>query len=60
MIKVNKFIESLKVTWLRRILISLNECSWNRSSHVDIRKPVIFGDGYAKLCASNLRNPFLD
>ena len=58
MIKINKFIESLKVTWLRRILISTNECSWNRLSHVDFRKLVIFGDGYAKLCASNLSNPF--
>ena len=43
---------------MRRILISSNECSWNRLSHVDFRKLVIFGDGYAKLCASNLRNPF--
>ena len=58
MIKINKFIESLKVTWLRRILISTNECSWNRLSRVDFRKLVIFGDGYAKLCASNLSNPF--
>ena len=58
MIKINKFIESLKVIWLRRILISINECSWNRLSHVDFRKLVIFGDGYAKLCASNLSNPF--
>ena len=34
------------------------ESSWNRLSHVDFRKLVIFGDGYAKLCASNLSNPF--
>ena len=58
MIKINKFIESLKVTCLRRILISTNKCSWNRLSHVDFRKLVIFGDSYAKLCASNLSNPF--
>ena len=58
MIKINKFIESLKVTWLRRILISTNERSWNRLSHVDFGKLVIFGDGHAKLCASNLSNPF--
>ena len=58
MIKINKFIKSLKVIWLHRILISSNECSWNRLSHVEIRQLVIFGDGYAKLCASNLSNPF--
>ena len=58
MIKINKFIESLKITWLHGILISSNECSWDRLSHVDFRKLVIFGDGYANLCASNLSNPF--
>ncbi|MCG7876954.1 MAG: reverse transcriptase family protein, partial [Candidatus Thiodiazotropha endolucinida] len=58
MIKIDKFIDSLKVTWLRRILVNSNEQSWSRLSRVDFRKLIIFGDGYAKHCASNLRNPF--
>ena len=58
MIKINKFIDSLKVKWLRRILERSNEWSWSRLSHIDFRKLVIFGDGYAKHWASNLRNPF--
>lgn len=58
MVNTNKFIQSLKVTWLRRILLSSNECSWNTLSHVNFKKLISFGDGYAKHCISNLNNPF--
>lgn len=58
MINTNIFIQSLKVSWLRRILLSSNECSWNTLSHVDFKKLLLFGDGYAKRCIINLSNPF--
>lgn len=46
------------VNRMRRILLGLNEASWYTLSHVDFRKLVSFGDGYAKHCVLNLSNPF--
>ena len=57
-INTSKFIQSLMATWLRRILLSSNDSSWNTLSHVDFRKLVSFGDRYAKRCALTLRNRF--
>ena len=58
MVSTSKFIQSLKATWLRRILLSSNDSSWNTLLHIDFRKLVSFRDGYAKNCALTLRNPF--
>ena len=46
MVNTSKFIQSLKATWLRRILLSSNDSSWYRLSHIDFIKLVSCGDGY--------------
>ena len=53
MIKIDKFIMGLKVTWLRRVLTSNENCL----SKIDFSKLFMFGDGFAEQKAQNLQNP---
>ena len=58
MIKIDKFIMGLKVTWLRRVLTNNENCTWGRLSKIDFSKLFEFGDGYAEQKAQDLQNPF--
>ena len=44
MTKIDKFIMGLKVTWLRRVLTSSENCTWGRLSKIDFSKLFEFGD----------------
>ena len=55
----DKFIMGLKVTWLRRVLTSNENCTWGRLSKIDFSKLFVFGDGFTEQKAQDLcRTPF--
>lgn len=58
MIKIDKFIMGLKVSWLRRVFTSNENCTWGRLSKIDFSKLFVFGDGFVEKKAQDLQNPF--
>ena len=58
MINVNAFITSLKVTWLRRLLILPDNDNWSTLSKINFNKIVSMGDAYSGMVTKDLRNPF--
>ena len=58
MVNVSAFITSLKVTWLRRLVIFPESDNWSSLSMVNLNKIFSFGDRYAKTVIKDLHNPF--
>ena len=58
MININAFITSLKVTWLRRLLIFSDNDNWSTLSKINFNKIASMGDAYSGIVIKDLRNPF--
>ena len=58
MVNVNEFITSLKVTWLRRLIIFSDNDNWSSLSSINLNKIFSLGDTYSKTVIKDLRNPF--
>ena len=59
MIEINAFITSLKVTWLRRLILNSENDNWSLLSGLNFNELVCLGDQYFKSKIRNLHNPFL-
>ena len=55
---VNEFITSLKVTWLRRLIIFSDNDNWSSLSRINSNKIFSLRDIYSKTVNKDLRNPF--
>ena len=51
-------ITSLKVTWLRRLIIFSDNDNWSSLSSINLNKIFSLGDTYSKTVIKDLRNPF--
>ena len=58
MVNVNEFITSLKVTWLRRLIIFSDNDNWSSLSSINLNQIFSLGDTYSKTVIKDLRNPF--
>ena len=58
MVTVNEFITSLKVTWLRRLIIFSDNNNWSSLSRINLNKIFSLRDIYSKTVIKDLRNPF--
>ena len=58
MVQIKTFINALKITWLRRLLINLSNCLWSSLSNIDFVKLFSLGDRYAFNKVRELSNPF--
>ena len=58
MININAFITSLKVTWLRRLLIFSDNDNWSTLSKINFNKIASMGEAYSGIVIKDLRNPF--
>lgn len=58
MVQIDSFIKALKVSWLRRLIIHPNSCTWSTLSNIDITKVFTTGDNYATLSVNDINNPF--
>ena len=58
MVNVNAFITSLKVTWLRRLIIFSDNDNWSSLSRINLNEILSLGDVYSKTVIKDLRNPF--
>ena len=58
MVNLNEFITSLKVTWLRRLIIFSDNDNWSSLSRINLNKILSLGDVYSKTVIKDLRNPF--
>ena len=47
MVNVNEFITSLKVTWLRRLIIFSDNDNWSSLSNINLNKIFSLGDTYS-------------
>lgn len=57
MIKIDKFIHALKITWLRRQILQEN-CTWNSLSEINLTNIYSKGDNYSYLKSEEIRNHF--
>ena len=55
---VNELITSLKVTWLRRLMIFSDNDNWSSLSSINLNKMFSLGDTYSKTVIKDLRNHF--
>ena len=58
MVNVCVFITSLKVTWLRRLIMFSDSDNWSTLSRINLNKLFSLGDSYIKAVINDLRNPF--
>ena len=58
MVEFNAFISSLKVTWLRRLILNSENNNWSLLSGLNFNELVCLGDQYFKGKIRNLHNPF--
>ena len=58
MVNINAFITSLKVTWLRRLIVFSHSDSWSNLSRINFDKLFAVGDSYARAIINDLHNPF--
>ena len=58
MVNVNEFITSLKVTWLRRLIIFSDNDNWSSLSSINLNENFSLVDTYSKTVIKDLRNPF--
>ena len=58
MVNVSVFITSLKVTWIRRLLIFPDSDNWSTLSRINFNKITSMGDAYSGEVIKDLRNPF--
>ena len=58
MVKLDNFIKTLKVTWVRRFLLNLQNPIWSSLSNIDFSKLLSMGDGYPTQVIHNLKKPF--
>ena len=58
MVNVSVFITSLKVTWLRRLIMFTESDNWSTLSRINLNKLFSLGDSYIKTAINDLRNPF--
>ena len=58
MVNVSVFITSLKVTWLRRLIMFSDSDNWSTLSRINLNKLFSLGDSYIKTVINDLRNPF--
>ena len=58
MIDIHAFITSLKVTWLRRIIMNSETDNWSILSGINFSRAASLGDGYFKSISKTLFNPF--
>ena len=53
MIDIHAFITSLKVTWLRRIIMNSETDNWSILSGINFSRVTSLGDGYFKSISKN-------
>ena len=58
MIEINAFITSLKVTWLRRLILYSENDNWSLLSGLNFNELICLGDQYFQSKIRNLYNPF--
>ena len=58
MVNVSVFITSLKVTWLRRLIIFSDNDNWSILSRINLNKLFSLGDAYSNTVIKDIRNPF--
>ena len=58
MVNVNEFITSLKVNWLRTLIIFSDNDTWSSLSRINLNKNFSLRDIYSKTVIKDLRNPF--
>ena len=58
MVNVGVFITSLKVTWLRRLIMYSDRDNWSSLSRINFNKLFSLGDSYIRTIINDLRNPF--
>ena len=58
MVEIHAFINSLKITWLRRIILNSETDNWSMLSGIDFSKIVSLGDCHFKSISKKLSNPF--
>ena len=58
MVNVSVFITSLKVTWLRRLIMFSDNDNWTSLSRINLNKLFSLGDSYIRTVINDLRNPF--
>ena len=58
MTHIPNFVKSLKISWLRRVLMQSNSNSWLELSNVDFKQLVSVGGQYAESLINQLNNPF--
>lgn len=58
MIHINNFIKALKITWIRRLIVSSHSNLWSSLSNIDFIKLLTVGDGFSVLNIQRLKNPF--
>ena len=58
MVNISVFITSLKVTWIRRLLIFADSDNWSTLSRINFNKITSMGDAYSGEVIKDLRNPF--
>ena len=58
MVNVSVFITSLRVTWLRRLVMFSDNDNWTALSRIHLNKLFSLGDSYIRTVINNLRNPF--
>ena len=58
MVNISVFITSLKVTWIRRLLIFADSDNWSTLSRINFNKITSMGDAYSGEVIKDLRNLF--
>ena len=58
MVEIHAFVNSLKITWLRRIILNSETDNWRMLSGIDFSKIVSLGDCHFKSISKKLSNPF--
>ena len=58
MVNFSVFITTLKVSWLRRLIMFSDSDNWSTLSRINLNKLFSLGDSYIKRVISDLRNPF--
>ena len=58
MVNVSVFIMSLKVIWLRRLIIFSDNDNWSILSRINLNKLFSLGDAYSNTVIKDIRNPF--
>ena len=58
MVNVSVFITSLKVTWLRRLIIFSDNDNWSILSRINLNKLFSLGDAYSNTVIKDICNPF--